>query len=396
MIKALTGCIAAVALCGQDPAHSSVPLTFDVLLAKARPDPGQLRLEAELAARERLLASTGGMLREAPTLTAESGRRSGPVVSSTDRLAQVDAPLLLAPGVHAMAQESHGRAQTAMLSLAKAESRHRLRMAYLETWLAMAQLRLRNSLLALTETWGKAAKARVDSGADPAFHLDLVRGDLARLRSERAELQRRATEAWAGLRAWVDLPAEIQPLADPGPTRLPHPRGLPESFQQSLIRRATTERAISERAGFELAQAIKTSRWALKGSYSLEGDERIVRVGVAVRLPRPGEIQAQRREEVTGRALLAREGEAAAFQLESRFQTALARLRSFDTEPAPISFEAALKAITVRLQEGKERPSDAIQLRRLLVEAENAVLVRHWEGHALQSELELLTMGDAR
>ncbi|MDP1831759.1 MAG: hypothetical protein Q8K67_06850 [Geothrix sp.] len=376
------------------PAHEA--LTYEALLARASSDPVLLRLEADLAARHRQLAATGGILREAPTLTAEAGRRNGPGSTSTDKVAQVDAPLLLAPSVRSGARDSLDRAQGSLLALARAEARHRLRLAYLDAWLAEAQLGLRGSQITLTETWVRVAQARVDSGADPAYQADLVRGDLLRLRMDLGEAQRRASETWAALRALANLPPEPLPLAEPGTPTLPAPEGLSEAFQKSLMRRALADRNAADRTSFELDQALKTSRWSLKGSYASEGDERITRLGVAFRLPRPGEISAQNREKTTGRHALAREAESTAFQLESRFQTAFTRLRTFGDTSAARGFDAALKAVDTRLREGRERPSDALLLRRQLLEAESASFQRLREAHALAAELDLLTLGDAR
>lgn len=395
MIRALLqGALAcALAAQAQEPAP---PLTYEALLSRATADPAQLRLEADLAARQRQLAATGGLLREAPTLTAEAGRRSGAGASSTDKVAQVDAPLLLAPALRAGARDSLDRAEGSLLALARAEARHRLRLAYLDAWLARAQLHLRGAQLDLTETWVKVAQARVDSGADPAYQADLVRGDLLRLRAELGEAQRRTSEAWAALRALADLPVDPLPLADPGPPALPSAEGLSEAFQRGLLRRAQADRAAADRTAFELHQALRGSRWSLKGSHASEGEERVTRLGVAFRLPRPGELSAQKRETSAGRGALAREAEAAAFQLESRFQTALLRLRTFGEILPPRRFDAALQAVDLRLQEGKERPSDALLLRRQLLEADSASLQRIREGHALAAELDLLTLGDAR
>ncbi len=382
------------ALQAQTPAPS--PLTFDHLLSKAASDPTLLRIEADLAARHRQLAATGGLLREGPTVTAEAGRRRGPLTASTDKVAQVEAPLLLAPGLRSSAQSRLDQAQESLLALARAEARQRLRLAYLDAWLAEAQLHLRASQIELTETWVRVAQARVDAGSDPAYQADLVRGDLLRLRTDLGEAQRRASETWGALRALADLPAEPQPLAEPGPPTLPAAGGLAAAFRASLIRRAQADRSAAEQTAFELQQALRTSRWSLRGSYASEGDERITRLGVAIRLPRAGELGAQRRESAAGRIALSREGEAAAFHLESRFQSALSRLHTFGEPPVPHSFDGALRAVDLRLQEGKERPSDALLLRRLLLEAESSSLQRLREAHALSAELDLLTLGDAR
>ena len=397
MIRALLQgiLVCAFAAQAQEPVPPP-PLTFDALLARAARDPGLLRLEADLAARQRQLTATGGLLREGPTLTAEGGRRSGPLATGTDRVAQVDAPLLFAPAVRAGAQESLDQATRSLLPLARAEAQHRLRLAYLDAWLAQAQLQLREAQFDLTQTWVKVAQARVDSGSDPTYQADLVRGDLLRLRQEQGEAQRRASETWGVLRALVELPPGLLPLAGPGGPVLPDPAGLAEAFQASLVRQAQQDRTAAERAAFDLQQALRSSRWSLKGSYAAEGDERVTRLGVAFRLPRPGELGAERREEAAGRTALAREAEAAGYLLDARFQTALARLATYQNAPPPQRFEASLQAVDLRLQEGRERPSDALLIRRQLLEAESASLQQLRDAHALAAELALLTLGAAR
>lgn len=177
---------------------------------------------------------------------------------------------------------------------------------------------------------------------------------------------------------------------------LPNPAGLTEAFQTGLLRLAQQDRSAAERAAFDLQQALRSSRWSLKGTYAAEGEERITRLGLAFRLPRPGELGAERREEAAGRSALARETETASFLLEARFQTALARLATYQDPPPPQRFEASLKAIDLRLQEGRERPSDALLIRRQLLEAESASLQQLHDAHALAAELALLTLGAAR
>lgn len=393
MLRSLLPGALACALSAQAPAP---PLTYDSLLAKARPDPWLLRLEADLAARQRHLAATGGVLKEGPTLMAEGGRRVGPSATTTDKVAQVDAPLLLAPATRGKARRTLDATERTTLALGRAETHQRLRLAYLDAWLAQAQLDLKAGQSEVTETWLRVATARVDSGSDPAYQVDLVRGDLVRQRAELGEAHRRLAEAWAALRTLADLPAQPEPLADPGPAALPDPAALPGAFESGLARRALADRLASEEAAFLLQQAVQSSRWSLRGSYASEGDERITRLGVAFRLPRAGELGAQRREASAGQAALRREGESAQLQLASRFETALARLKAFGDPQEARGFEASLRAVDLRLQEGKERPSEALLLRRQLLEAESAALQRRRDAHALMAELDLLTLGDAR
>jgi hypothetical protein len=59
-----------------------------------------------------------------------------------------------------------------------------------------------------------------------------------------------------------------------------------------------------------------------------------------------------------------------------------------------LAFEGALAAVDLRFREGKERPSDALLLRRQVLEAQIASLQRLRDAHALLAELEVMTLGD--
>ena len=57
--------------------------------------------------------------------------------------------------------------------------------------------------------------------------------------------------------------------------------------------------------------------------------------------------------------------------------------------PLP-DFRQAVEAVGLRLQEGKERPSEALPIRRQLLEAQLAALRRHHAHHTLAAELQSL------
>ncbi len=390
-----TSLFGGLALCVQALA-APPPLTFEALAALAKPDPQQVRVEWDLAARSRAMAATGGLLREAPTLVAEAGRRVGPLQRGTDRVLQVEAPLLLAPGLRSDAAHRLEEAGTASRALARLEARLRLRTAYLEAWAGQAQLRLRQEQLDLTRTWLEVARARVASGADPAYQVELVLGERLRQQAELGQSQRRAAETWAALRNLAELPKESLDLADPGAPLLPEPTGLSASFEAGLLRDALRKQQGLDRSAFDLQQALRGSRWSLRGSHSAEGDERVTRFGVALRLPRGGELRALDRERETGRTAMRVEAEAAERILESRFLAVLERLRTFGEASGAPDFEAALRAVDLRLREGKERPSDALALRRQLLEARFSALQRQQEAHALAAEIEHLCTGVSR
>ena len=88
-----------------------------------------------------------------------------------------------------------------------------------------------------------------------------------------------------------------------------------------------------------------------------------------------------------------RELETALLELDARFQSALARLQTA-TPPLPfMGFEQSLKAISLRLSEGKERPSEALPIRRQLLEAKAASFRRLHAAHLLSAEVQALTNG---
>mgnify|MGYP003864593081 CR=1 FL=1 len=62
--------------------------------------------------------------------------------------------------------------------------------------------------------------------------------------------------------------------------------------------------------------------------------------------------------------------------------------------PLPfMGFEQSLKAISLRLSEGKERPSEALPIRRQLLEAKAASYRRLHAAHLLSAEVQALTNG---
>lgn len=167
--------------------------------------------------------------------------------------------------------------------------------------------------------------------------------------------------------------------------------GLQARFESSALRRALKQRLDLESQVIRHQEAIATSRWSLRGSYGKEGEERISKVGFAYRFPRPGEGQALRRETEAAFQVTKRELETALLELNARFQAAHARLQA---APPPVSFmgfESSLKAISLRLVEGKERPSEALPIRRQLLEAKVASYRRLHAAHLLSAEILALT-----
>jgi outer membrane protein TolC len=368
------------------------PLSYDDILQRALTSPEQFRTEALLAERHRALNGTRGFLREGPSLGFAAGPRTNPIApTATDQTLDLDLPLFLSPSLRRRLEEALGQADPVLRGAARIEARFRLRQAYLDAWLAEQLLRLREADLATVQTWFKAAQARLEAGADPAFQVSLVEGEVLRAQADLDEAHRQRLNAWARLRALAEVPSAPVVLADPGEALAPPLEGLQTRFQASALRRAIQGRVDLEQQALRHQEAVAGSRWSLRGSYGREGEDRIGKVGLAYRFNRPGETQALRRETEATLQATRRDLEVGLLELEARFQSALTRLQ---TTPPPLpfkGFDLSLKAISLRLSEGKDRPSEALPIRRQLLEAQAASYRRLQAAHLLTAELQALT-----
>lgn len=373
------------------------PLTYDDILQRARTSPEQFRTEALLAERHRALNGTRGFLREGPSLGISAGPRTNPIApTTTDQTVELDLPLFLSPGTRSHLEESLGKADPALREASKIEARFRLRQAYLDAWLAERLLQLREADLATVQSWLKAAQARLEAGADPAFQVSLVEGEVLRAQADLDESRRQRLNTWAVLRGLAEVsPSPIQ-LADPGDAAAPPSEGLQAKFEASALRRAIQGRLDLEEQSLRHQEAVATSRWSLRGNYSKEeSGVHITKLGLAYRFPRPGEGAAIRHETQANLNASRRELETALLELDARFQSALTRLQT-TTPPLPFAgLDLSLKAIGMRLSEGKERPSEALPIRRQLLEAQAASYRRLQAAHLLSAELQALTEADA-
>ena len=372
-------------------AAAQTPLTYQDIQAKARPAPEQWRTNALLAERNLQLQESRGFLREGPTLALAAGpRRTTGRPSTTDRAFEVDVPLFLSPRLRAGLESALGEAHPLLKEAARREASLRLRTAYLEAWLATRTLTLRESDLDTVERWLKAAHARFDAGADPAFQVSLVEGERLKVQQELDEARIQQARAWGALVSLADLPSAPVPLADPGLVPQLPSGDLTKALEQGPLRRALLAQADLEARSLRLKEAQSLSRWSLRGSYAQEGEDKITRFGVAVRLPRPGEGSSVRRS--TEAQIQAVQGETrqALAELDARTQATLARIASPSREEKLPDFGQAIAAVGLRLQEGKERPSEALPIRRQLLEAQMASLRRTRTQHLLAAELQTL------
>lgn len=368
------------------------PLSYDDILKRARTSPERSRTEALLAERHRALNGTRGFLREGPFLGIAAGPRTNPTwPTTTDQSVELDLPLFLSPGTRRRLEESLGQADPALRGAAKTEARFHLRQTYLDAWLTERLLQLREADLTTVQTWLKAARVRLEAGADPGFQVSLVEGEVLRAQADLDETRRQRLNAWAALRAVADVPGVPVPLADPGEALSPPSEGLTAKFEASALRRAIQSRLDLEQQALRHQEALAISRWSLRGSYAKEGEDRISKVGLAYRFSRPGEGLAIKRETEATLQATKRELEVALLELDARFQSALIRLQTA-TPPLPFKgFDLSLNAISMRLSEGKERPSEALPIRRQLLEAQAASYRRLQAAHLLTAELQALT-----
>jgi outer membrane protein TolC len=305
----------------------------------------------------------------------------------------VDLPLFLSPGTRNTLIRTLDQADPVLRDAARRESLLHLRQAYLDAWLEQQVMLLREQDLRTVEVWLNAAKVRLESGADPAFQVALVEGEILKAQMEWSDSRRRTSMTWISLHSQTDLPGQPVPLAEPGPLPGQDLSSLSSRYRAAPLRRALTARLEVERENLRHREALGLSRWSLRGSYAKEGEDRIAKVGMAYRFVRPGESQAIRRETNAGLATLQQELQIALAELDGRFQSALDRLQILGSMPPSRSFQSAIQAVGLRLQSGKERPSEALPIRRQLLEAEVAELRRQHAQHLLQAELQALTEG---
>lgn len=370
------------------------PITFQDLQARARTAAGEYRTQALLAEGRRGLAASRGLLREGPSLAVSAGpRRPSDAPSSTDQTVDLDLPLFLDLGARRRFETALGQADPLLRQGAALEARLGLRRTYLEAWMAEQALALREADLATVRSWLGAAKARVDVGADPAFQASLVEGEILKAQLDLEEARRTRLQAWAALAAFAELPADPVPLEHPGPPDTVDAGDLAARFPQGTLRRSLQARLELEEQSLRHQEAFAASRWSLRASHAKEEPGVTVsKVGVAYRFARPGEDRALRQETEANLQALRRDLELARLELEARFRAALQGLQSFSPGSAP-DFPAALRAIGLRLAEGKERPSEALPIRRQLLEAQVAQVRRLQAAHLHSAELQALTAG---
>jgi hypothetical protein len=77
-------------------------------------------------------------------------------------------------------------------------------------------------------------------------------------------------------------------------------------------------------------------------------------------------------------------------ELDARTVSAISRIKTAPSIGTIPDFTKAIEAVGLRLQEGRERPSEALPIRRQLLESQMASLRRLQTQHLLASELQTL------
>jgi outer membrane protein TolC len=287
-------------------------------------------------------------------------------------------------------EKSLGKTHPLLKDAALREAAHRLRTAYLDAWLAARLLALREADLLTVEKWLKAARTRFEAGADPAFQVSLVEGEWLKIQQDLDDARVQEAHTWGGLVALAEVPVAPYPLSEPGPIPVVCTVDLERRLEEGPLRKALMAQAEMEEQSLRLRQSVALSRWSLRGSYAQEGEEKVSRLGLAVRLPRPGEGTSIRLS--TEAQLRASQGAArqALAELDARAVGAISRIKATTALEVSPDFTKAIEAVGLRLQEGRERPSEALPIRRQLLESQMASLRRQHAQHLLASELHSL------
>jgi outer membrane protein TolC len=346
-------------------------ITFSDVLAARRPSPEEIEAQLLLAEARRAAAGAASRAAQAPSVSALAGpRRSGDGSSEADVGIGVELPLLSGRGDRAQLAASIEQNAARLAAGSRALAAADLASLFVDVWLAQASAGVREEDVAAADTWLAAARRRVEAGADPPYEPTLVAGERDRSLVELVRLRRDLELAWGELAARADVGPTPRPvtLDDlPGaPAREPAPDG---DAAAAIDARERLELGLARVSG-----SVARSRWGLQSEVAAEGEERLAHVGVAYRFPLRGERAAIEQEQTAAEAQARRKAEGARVALRARAAAARAALDASPPALGATDVSRALEALTVRLAEGKERPSEILPLRRQLLEARLAGL----------------------
>jgi hypothetical protein len=375
-------------------APATAQLDFAEAMARRRPHSAELELEQLVT--EALRVAAGGRARAAqgPTTSFEGGPRDGNAGRETDLSVQIEIPLLAARSERRALAETLPGAAVAMRAGARATADAELANAFVAAWLAQAIAELRQQDVAAVDLWLSAARRRAEAGADPPYEPTLVAGERDRALVERIEAAREVALSWGELKARSAVPGQPEPLALAG---LPVVAGA--GVQSAEASTSSTRSGIEARRRLTIAlarakTAASNSRWGLAGELAREGEEHLAQLGVAYRLPLRGEKAAIAAAQVAEEALAARHADLRLTEMEAQVAAAKAALASAGPLVATSDLDAAQAALVVRVEEGKERPSQVLPLRRQLLEARVAALKAR--AARIAAEATLFFLGEAK
>ena len=371
-------------------------LSFADIVQRAAGDPVLLARTAGLARMQGEVATTGGFTREGPTLEAEVGpRRTQDGARKLEASARVEVPFLSGRRARAEADSQLRNSSADIVAADAVESRLRLRAAYLDAWLEQERVEVLDRQLEASEQILVSVQKRVEEGAEAPYEVALVAGDSLRTRSELDAARAALGEAWTALRGLAELPPQPQRLTSPGIPELNVPNDVESQFDAGLLRRTVGHRQSLEIAVLDLEQAKRRSRWSASATVAKEADESFATIGAGYRFPNRGESAAFARERATAGAAIDRAAQIEAARLATRFATVMERAKQFGPIDLPDAFDEALRAVALRMDLGKERPSMALPVRRQLLDARGAALQRIRDAHLLIAELDALVAGGA-
>jgi hypothetical protein len=366
-------------------------LTFEDIVRRQRPPAEALDRRAELARIEREIAGTASWLSDAPSLETEAGaRRIESGSTGPDVNVHVAFPLLSDRASRGPAVRTLSEASVVVVSGDLVEARLRLRRAFLDGWLAQEIVAVRRDQVAALERILEVIRRRIAAGANAPYEESLFEGELLRARSETDSALALRGEAWSDLRALAELPPSPVALADPG---RPDPAGASralESLEGGALERSVAGRRDLALAVTELERSRLRSRWSVGGGVGSEGEERFATLSAGYRFALRGERDAVERERTAREEAARRSGAAETDALVTRALAVRERAETFGDVPDPAAFDAALRAVLLRVESGKDLPTEGLLLRRQLLEAKDAAFERVRSAHLLVAEIEAL------
>ncbi|MDR2697462.1 MAG: hypothetical protein LBB40_03185 [Holophagales bacterium] len=376
------------------------PLTLDQVLAKSKVSITRLNIESALADVRRQAKDASGFMRDSPSVSVVAGPRTNSVApASTDQAIEIDAPLMLKREPARQLTSLLDSVAAVLYNAADLENSLAIHQAFLNAWLAERIETIRAEDHILVQIWLEISRTRSESGADPAFQLDLVRGELLKSRLDWEDAKRTRIQSWNVLKSLSELPERPQPLdyflskevADISDLKT---SDMVKLYQNGALRRASIARQSLEMSRINLQAAVSDSRWSISGSYAKENDDRITKIGIAYKFPRSGELSAIRAEQRVRIETSKRNAELALADLDLRFAAAIQTVESNKSYSESLDTAASLEALTLRLKEGKDQPSDVIPIRRQFMEIRIAELRRSHSLSFAYAELLTLTAGN--